>query len=216
MHLTSFNPYYLLAYHGARVFSLTYATVEVVGLENIPPGACVLAANHMSHIDPPLVGSCIEREIYFLARKTLGDIPGAGHVLKSSGKIIFVDLAKGNDLSAVKAMRSAVAGGDSVLIFPEGTRSPDGKMKEPKAGAGMLACSMGARVVPVRVFGAFDVLPRGRNIPVAGGKITVVFGKPMETAEFDPGKTHPERYLEASRRIMGAIAALNEPQCVIA
>lgn len=216
MHLTSFNPYYLLAYHSARVFALTYSTVEVVGLENIPDGACVFAANHMSHIDPPLVGSCIEREIYFLARKTLGAIPVGGYVLRESEKIIFVDLAKGTDLSAVKAMRSAVAGGDSVLIFPEGTRSPDGKMKEPKAGAGMLACSMGARVVPVRVFGAFDVLPRGSNLPRAGGKISVVFGQPLELSEFDPGKSHPDRYLEASKRIMTAIAALEEPAFTIA
>ncbi len=216
MHLTSFNPYYLLAYHGARVFSLTYATVEVVGLENVPGGACVFAANHMSHIDPPLVGSCIEREIYFLARKTLGDIPGAGYVLKESKRIIFVDLAKGSDLAAVKSMRAAIAGGDSVLLFPEGTRSPTGEMMAPKAGAGMLACSMGACVVPVRVFGAFDVLPRGHNLPRSGGRISIVIGKPMATAEFDPGKAHPERYLEASRRIMAAIAALKEPPRVIA
>ena len=220
MSVPSFNPHYLALYHGAKAFASTFGTLEVVGLENIPDTGCVFASNHMSHLDPPLVGSCIPREIYFLARKTLFDIPIVGHAISKSNAIP-VDLEKGMEVSTFKQLKSVALSGHSVLIFPEGTRSIDCEMKDPKGGTGMLACSMSLTVVPVRVFGAFDILPRGKLLPRSGAHVSVVFGKPLQPAEFDPavyapGKKHPDRYLVATKRIMAAIAALPEPERSIA
>ena len=106
-----------------------------------------------------------------------------------------------------------------MLIFPEGTRSASGEPGDPKGGTGMLACRMALKVVPVRVFGAFDILPRGRGVlsaSLAHCAISVVFGKPLTPADFDPGKANPDRYLEATRRIMATIAGLPELESAIA
>lgn len=209
--LQTWNPYYLALYHGARAFVSTFGTLDVVGAENIPDGACVFASNHVSHLDPPLVGSSIPREIHFLARKTLFKNPVFGHII-TKANAIPVDLEKGMEVGTFKRLKSLAASGESVLIFPEGTRSADGEIGDAKGGTGMLACSMHLTVVPVRVSGAYELLPRTSRFPVPGARVSVVFGKPLAPADFDPGKKHPERYLEATRTIMDAIAALKEPE----
>lgn len=211
MSLNSFNPCYLTLYHGAKAFASTYGTLEIEGIEHIPEEGCVFASNHVSHLDPPLVGSCIPREIHYLARKTLFKIPVVGHMIEQANSIP-VDLERGMDVTTFKRLKSIVAAGHSVLIFPEGTRSADGEMKDPKGGTGMLACSMGLKVVPVRVFGAFDILPRNKILPRAGARVSIVFGKPLEPAFFDPGKADRDRYMVATRRIMSKIAELREPE----
>lgn len=213
--LRTWNPHYLTLYHGARAFVNTFGTLEVVGAENIPEGACVFASNHVSHLDPPLVGSCIPREIHFLARKTLFKNPVFGHII-TKANAIPVDLEKGMEVGTFRKLRSLAATGESTLIFPEGTRSATGEQGDAKGGTGMLACSMNLTVVPVRVFGAYELLPRTSKFPVPGARVSVVFGTPLSPADFDPGKKHPERYLEATRTIMNAIAALKEPERAIA
>jgi len=213
--LQTWNPYYLALYFGARAFTNTLGSLEIVGTENIPAGACVFAANHVSHLDPPLVGSCIPREIHFLARKTLFANPVLGHII-ARANAIPVDLEKGMEVGTFKRLRHLAASGESTLIFPEGTRSASGEMGDAKGGTGMLACSMSLTVVPVRVFGAYDLLPRGSRLPVPGARVSVVFGRPLKPADFDPGKKHPDRYLEATKVIMEAIAALPEPERAIA
>ena len=83
---------------------------------------------------------------------------------------------------------------------------------EPKAGAGMIACKSKATVIPTRLFGTYEVFGRTDKAPKIGGHIHISYGQPMPTAEIDPGKAHPERYLEASRRIMAKIATLQAPE----
>lgn len=213
MPLKSWNPYYLAVYYGAQVFTKTFGSLEVVGEENIPAGGCVFASNHVSHLDPPLVGSCIPREIHFLARKTL--FKGAVGKVISNTNAIPVDLEKGLELSTFKSLLSLAGQGESVLIFPEGTRSATGEMQDPKGGTGMLACKLGLTVVPVRIFGAFELLPRGSSFPFPGARVTVVFGKPMLPTEFDPGKV-PGRYLVATQCIMDSVSRLEAPPVSIA
>lgn len=213
MPLQTWNPYYLAIALGAQGFTKTFGSLEVIGEENIPAGGCVFASNHVSHLDPPLVGSCIPREIHFLARKTL--FKGAVGKVISRTNAIPVDLEKGLELSTFKSLLSLAARGESILIFPEGTRSATGEMQDPKGGTGMLACKLGLTVMPVRIFGAYELLPKGATFPVPGARVTVVFGKPMTPSEFDPGKV-PDRYLIATRRIMDAVSALEEPPVSIA
>ena len=180
------------------------------GKENIPrSGPVIFAANHVSFYDPPAIGACLPRQINYFARDTLFQ-GGFGKVLLQIGTI---PVARENaEIKSLKAIFKSLKSDGAVAIYPEGTRSPDGQLTEPKAGAGMIACKSQATVIPTRIFGSYEVFGRSDKIPKIGGPIHVVYGSPITTAEIDPGKSHPERYLEASRRIMARIAALQPPK----
>lgn len=209
MILTSNNLVYKAVYHGTRAFAEVFATLEVEGWENIPTGACLFASNHQSMLDPPLIGSCLPREIAFIARRSLFDNPVFGSVIRAC-HAIPVDRGEA-DIGAIRVALAALAEGRGLLIFPEGTRSQDGEFGEAKAGAGLLACKSGVPVVPIQIRGARDVLPRGALFPVGGAQVRVRFGQPLMPAEYDPGEGAPGRTMEASRRILAAIKAL--PDC---
>ena len=102
-----------------------------------------------------------------------------------------------------------------MAIYPEGTRSADGQLAEPKPGAGMIACKSKATVIPTRIFGTFEAFGRHHKLPQLGGSIHIAYGRPMTIDQIDPGKDHPDRYLEASRRIMAQIATLEAPAVTI-
>lgn len=208
MILRSSNLAYHLVHAGSRVISETFATLECEGWEHLPEGPCLLAANHQSMLDPPLVGSCLPAEVAFVARKTLFENPAFGWVIRACHALpLDRDDA---DLGAIRRALAVLAGGRRLVIFPEGTRSADGGLLPAKAGAGLLAIKSGVPVVPIRIRGARDVLPRGGWLPVGGARIRIRFGRAMQASELDPGKGHPERFLEASRRILAGIASLED------
>ena len=205
--LQSNNPTYLITHHIARWFITLWGRVDVKGLHNIPPGPSILACNHQSHLDPVLVGGTLGKEIYFFARKTLFDKPFLGHLLRTCNTIP-VNRDAGSDISAFKRIFAALHNGHALLIFPEGTRSPDGQLQDAQAGIGLIACKTQAPVVPIRTYGTHALLPRGALIPRPRHPLTVIYAPPMSPAEYDPGKQHPSRYHEATRRIMARIAAI--------
>jgi 1-acyl-sn-glycerol-3-phosphate acyltransferase len=135
MILDSKNLIYKAVYHGARSFIEVFATLEVEGWENVPDGACLFASNHQSMLDPPLLGSCLPREISFIARRTLFDNPVFGFVIRACHSIP-VDRGEA-DIGAIRAALAALGAGEGLLIFPEGTRSHDGVIASPKDGAGL-------------------------------------------------------------------------------
>ena len=206
MILDSKNLIYKAVYHGARSLIEVFASLEVRGWENIPAGACLFAANHQSMLDPPLVGSSLPREISFIARRSLFDNPVFGFVIRACHSIP-VDRGEA-DIGAIRSALAALAGGEGLLIFPEGTRSHDGVMMEPKAGAGLLACKSGVPVVPIHIRGTRDVLPRGSLYPAGSARIRICFGQAMSPDEYDPGREHAERSLESSRRILERIKSV--------
>lgn len=206
MLLASRNLAYHLVYHGARLFTETFATVDAEGWDEVPNGPCLFAANHQSMIDPPLIGGLIPREIAFVARKTLFENPVFGGVIRAC-RAIPLDRGEA-DISAIRRTLAVLAEGRALLIFPEGTRSLDGELQAAKSGAGLLALKSGVPVVPIRIRGARDVLPRGAKWPRGGAHIRVRFGRAIPAAELDAGRGHDDRYGEASRRILAAIAAL--------
>lgn len=209
MILDSKNLVYKAVYHGARSFVEVFSTLEVEGWENVPTGACLFASNHQSMVDPPLLGSCLPREISYIARRSLFYNPLFGAIIRSCNSIP-VDRGEA-DVGAIRAALGALADNRGLLIFPEGTRSFDGIIKEPKAGAGLLACKSGVPVVPIHIRGARDILPRGAFVPTGAARLRIRFGKPLLPADYDPGAGAPGRSLEASRRILEAIKAL--PDC---
>lgn len=209
MPLVSDNPTYIGVYHVARWFAALFGRVDVSGLDNVPAGGCIIACNHQSFLDPPLVGSSLEKETFFFARKTLFNNRVLGHTLRTCNTIP-VDRDGGSDVAAFKRVFAVLKGGQSLLMFPEGTRSRDGQLQTAQAGVGLIACKTRVPVVPVRVFGARALLPRGSFFPRPGARLSVVFRRPLQPEEFDPGAQHPERFLEASRRIMHQIATAVE------
>jgi len=116
------------------------------------------------------------------------------------------------DVGAIRRVLQALHEDRAIVLFPEGTRSPDGLLQKPKAGVGLMACKSGAPVVPCRVYGSFEAFGKGAKIPRFGTPVTVVFGPPILAAEYDAADAGKERYQITSQRIMDRIAALPKPQ----
>src|SRR5437870_11828610 len=127
----------------------------------IQDGSVILAMNQESHLDPPLAGTTCDRAIYFLARRTLLEMPLLGWLLPKLN-VIPVN-QEGVDRSAIKALIRILKAGNGVLVFPEGSRSLDGKLQPAEPGLGLVIAKTLAPVVPMRIFGAHEALPRGRG-----------------------------------------------------
>lgn len=190
-------------------FFSTFYDYSVSGMENVPlTGSVIFAANHVSFYDPPAIGAKVQRHINYFARDTLF----RGTFGKALYKLEAIPVAREQaDVASLKAIFRALKNEGAIAIYPEGTRSEDGTLQEPKPGAGMIACKSRATVVPTRLFGTYEVFGRHHKLPKVGGPIHITYGKAMSIEEIDPGKEHPERYLEASRRIMAEITKLKCP-----
>lgn len=184
---------------------------EVTGSENLPrEGGFIIASNHASYLDPPFVGAQVPRQLCFFARKTLWKGGLISWWLDTVG-VIPVDREGGSDVTAIKRVLRALSENKALILFPEGTRSPDGKLRRPKPGVGLLACRTGAPIVPARISGSFEAF--GRTGPLRPGTpISVVFGRPLGPADYDDPSAGNDRYQRASERIMAAIAALEPPR----
>jgi 1-acyl-sn-glycerol-3-phosphate acyltransferase len=201
------NFYYWIGYHLSRLAGLLFFRLRVIHRERmIQTGPVILAMNHQSYLDPPLAGTACDRAIYFLARRTLLDVPLLGWVLPKLN-VIPVN-QEGVDRSAIKALIRVLQAGNGVLVFPEGSRTSDGTLQPAEPGMGLVIAKTLAPVVPMRIFGAREALPRSggrlRFVP-----ITVVIGEPIffTAADIQPGGK--DLYARLSNRVMKAIAALH-------
>lgn len=189
----------------ARGLARLLFRIEVRGTGHVPrSGPALIVANHSSFLDPPIVGGAAPRPLHFLAKTELFSIP-------LFGRLIFALNARpvrrdGTDPGALRTALRVLEAGQALLIFPEGTRGEEGTLREGKPGVGMLAVLSKAPVIPAYIAGTGRALPRGRRFPRLG-KIRVSFGPPLSFAgEGAPGRK--ERYREASRQMMAAIASL--------
>jgi 1-acyl-sn-glycerol-3-phosphate acyltransferase len=183
-----------------------YFRLESRGAEHVPrQGPVLLVANHSSALDPPLVGSACPRPLSFLAKAQLFAIPGFGALIRRLNARPL--RREGADAGALRTARRLLEEGAALLVFPEGTRGPEGTLREPKAGAAMLAVLTGAPVVPVFISGSGRALPRGGRLP-RPAKVWVTFGPPLAFERRAEGRK--ESYEAASRRMMAAIARLRD------
>ncbi|WP_404422286.1 lysophospholipid acyltransferase family protein [Nibricoccus sp. IMCC34717] len=213
-HQVDMDPLYgFSAYLFESLYGMCFGG-EIHGLANLPrQGGFIIASNHASHLDPPVVGCRLPRQVSYFARKTLWKKGLASWWLDGVGTIP-VDRDGGSDVTAIKRVLGALKASKVIILFPEGTRSPDGNLQPPKPGVGLLACRTGVPVVPARVFGSFEAFGRSGGIHL-GRSIHVVYGKPMAPAEYDHPADGKERYQRASERIMARIAAIELPRAVI-
>jgi CMP/dCMP kinase len=179
--------------------------LESVGSENIPErGPVLIVANHSSVLDPPLVGGASGRQLTYLAKAELFEIPLFRTLIRALNARPI--RREGADPSALRTARRVLAEGGALLVFPEGTRGEEGDIRSAKPGAGLLAVSSGAAVVPVYIRGSGRAWPKGRRLP-RPAKVTVTFGKPLR---FEAGRGGDRKalYEIASREMMNAISRL--------
>ena len=187
-----------------------YCSLEVVGRERVPAsGGVIIAANHVSYLDIPIVGCSLARRADFLAKAELFRHPVVGGVFRRLGGVPI--RREGVDRNALAEVERRLADGHVVVVYPEGTRSPDERLREPKPGVGMLALRTGVPVVPTYVAGTGEAWPAGARW-LRARPITVVFGEPMQWR----GRELPDidetaakrRYQRISQEIMDRIAEL--------
>ena len=176
--------------------------LSVVGSELVPrDGPVLLASNHLSVLDPPLIGCMLSRHLDYMAKTELFRIPGLGWLIRNLNAHP-VDRS-GSDSAALRLALRLLGEGRAVLVFPEGTRGAEGQLGTAHAGAGMLAALSGAPVLPVYIEGSGRALPRGAVVP-RPVRVTVRYGAPIRFAR-ERGRT---RYQEVSDQIMAAIGRL--------
>lgn len=187
------------------VFYIIFKAVnrlEVIGSQNIPEkGGVILAANHMSYLDPLLIGAAIKRRATYMAREGLFKIP----VLSAFVKSFSFPVRRDRPLpSTIKEAVKRLRGGELIVMFPEGSRSADGSLLDAKRGVGAIAAISRIPVVPVLIKGTDKALPVGAKF-LRPSKIAVIFGKPIEMDKEETDKKYRERI---SRDIIEAIRNL--------
>jgi 1-acyl-sn-glycerol-3-phosphate acyltransferase len=206
------NPSYFLGWSLFRLIFKIYFRWRVHHPERVPlTGPVILACNHASILDPPLVGAGLRRGINYLARESLFRFPGIGALLHS-WNAVPVDREGGGAAGLKKILDRLLAGG-AIILFPEGTRSHDGKLQPARSGIGLTVIKSDGVVVPVRVFGTYEAYGRKLRFP-RPYRVAVKFGGPMrfESLRAEAKTCSKARlkgiYQQVADEIMAAIAKL--------
>jgi 1-acyl-sn-glycerol-3-phosphate acyltransferase len=190
-------------------FNIFFRTKYVNG-RNIPKkGGVVVCPNHSSYFDPPLIGSVTFRRIFrFMARDTLFKNPIGGALITWMGA--FPVRRAAVDRKSWDIFVKLVQRGECVMLFPEGTRTPDGEIHEGKPGAGMLMYKARAKVVPVYAHGVYDAWPKGQKGPSLFKNITVIYGELMDMTDLYDLPEGKEVYQQITDRVMERIRGLKQ------
>jgi 1-acyl-sn-glycerol-3-phosphate acyltransferase len=183
------------------VFRLGFR-IRAFGRDNVPrQGPLLLASNHVSLLDPPVVGSAAPRPLHYMAKAELFRVPILGGLIRRLNA--YPVEREGADAAALRQALTLLRAGGALLVFPEGTRGVEGRLGAARPGTGMLAALSDAPVVPVYIQGTGRVLPRGASRPRTG-RISVWYGPPLRF----PRTRGREHYQEISDEIMAAIGRL--------
>jgi len=179
--------------------------VRIEGRQRVPAGACLFVANHTSSVDAPAVVGAIPRRVAILLKESLFKWPIAGQAFALAG---FIPVNRGDRDSAIASVEKAAESlrhGQSFLIYPEGTRSPDGRLQTFKKGAVVMAIKAAVPIVPVVCSGAHRVM-RKRSLRIHPGEIVVEFLEPIDSSKY----SFEERD-ELNDRVHDALAAALPP-----
>ncbi|MFC4022926.1 lysophospholipid acyltransferase family protein [Oceanobacillus longus] len=170
--------------------------IQIIGKENIPKtGPVIICSNHISNFDPPVVGITSPRDIYFMAKGELFEKPFLGKLLLG---IRAFPVKRGlSDRNALRKGLGILKDGNTLGLFPEGTRSKSGKLGKPLAGVGFFALRSEATIIPCAIIGPYKAFKR----------LKVVYGKPMDIQQFRTAKSSPQEMADA---IMQEIKVLQE------
>lgn len=175
------------------------------GEEHIPQtGGFIIASNHLSFMDPPVIGSCVSRPIYYFARDTLFRHRFSNALLTNLNGLPYKRDSEG-DASAMKKILRLLQAGEGLLLFIEGTRSADGQLQKPKPGIGLMACRTQVPVVPARIFNTHHILDHSNTRLNLTVNTSLMFGRPLMPEDYDHGPADPHRYMNAACCVAKAI-----------
>jgi 1-acyl-sn-glycerol-3-phosphate acyltransferase len=180
--------FYRLGRFCCKIYFLLFYHLTVYGTENIIPGKAIIASNHTSFLDPPMIAVCCPEEVYFLARKTLFSPFLLGSLLSKFNA--FPVNGTTQDLSSIKLICKLLEEKKKVVIFPEGMRSPDGELQPFKTGFGMLAMRCRAPIIPVYLEGCYEIWNRKQRFPKLWGRAICKIGQPI----------YPEQYAHLEKK----------------
>ncbi|MBU7582125.1 MAG: 1-acyl-sn-glycerol-3-phosphate acyltransferase [Nostoc sp. TH1S01] len=166
------EPFISLALYHAFKWSIVspvlhaYFRGKIYGVENVPQSdPLVVVSNHASYFDPPIVSNCVRRPVAYMAKQELFEIPVLAQAIKLYGAY---PVSRGSaDRNAIRAALECLENGWAVGVFLQGTRTPDGKITDPKKGAALLAAKAQAPILPVSLWGSEGILEKGSSIPRA-------------------------------------------------
>ncbi|WP_299427404.1 lysophospholipid acyltransferase family protein [uncultured Meiothermus sp.] len=191
----------------ARVLLQVLFGLRVEGSEKIPPeGPVILASNHISLVDPVVMGVACPRVVSYMSRDDVFEYPILRWLLP---RLYVIPVSRGSgDLGAVKAAIRTLKGGTAFGIFPEGRRSRTGSIEPFKTGAAAIALRTSAPIIPAAIIGSDKAWPVGKG-PRLRRPIRVVFGDPIA---LPPGKTDHQTLEEVTRQLEAAVTALLPPE----
>jgi 1-acyl-sn-glycerol-3-phosphate acyltransferase len=206
------NLSYRIGWRCFRLIFRYYFRWQVFCPERVPPrGPVILASNHASYIDPPLVGAGVTRHINFLARDTIFRVPVLSALLRS-WEVVPVDRDGGTGRGLKLILRRLDAGG-AIILFPEGTRTRHGELNPARSGIGLAVIKSEAPVVPARVFGTHQAFgphcwfPRPRRVMVKYG-FPLSFAALRKEAATCSKQRVKEIYQQVADEIMAEITRL--------
>jgi len=187
--------------------------LRTTGLENVPrDGAFIVVANHISLLDPLIIGSTAGqiagRLIHFMAKQEIRGWPVIGWLATQAG-VYFVRRGEG-DRAAQRLSLELLERGEPIAVFPEGTRSRNGVLGEPRDGAALLATRTGVPLLPVSIVGSNLLFRRGTRLP-RRSRVTVRIGEPFRLDRQPTGRIDRQELAAGTERIMRAIAVLLPP-----
>ncbi|MBM3198475.1 MAG: 1-acyl-sn-glycerol-3-phosphate acyltransferase [Chlamydiae bacterium] len=185
-------------------FAIVYRH-RIYGLDRVSAGAAILAANHTSFYDPPLLSISTPFEVHFLARKTLFDVPLFSWLIRKLNA--HPVSGKAQDVTVLKTVIRLLREGKKVIIFPEGHRSHSGELQPIKPGVALLLGKTDAALIPVYLYGTFRIWPKGKKVPRLWGKTACAFGEPLR---FPPGTPHEEVAKKLQEEILALKVFLEE------
>ena len=178
------DPLYWAGIKGVMFFVRAVGVrVQVVGRDRIPEGVCLFVANHTSSADAPAVVGAIPRRVAVLLKESLYKWPIVGQAFVLAQFIPVNRHARDSAIESVERATEAMRGGQSFLIYPEGTRSPDGRLQEFKKGAVVMAIKAGVPIVPMVCSGAHRVMEK-RSMVIHPGEINVEFLEPIDASKY--------------------------------
>lgn len=204
------NLYYLTTVIFCKYFFKFLCSSRIFGTENIPAsGKFIVAPNHLSHLDPPLVGvAFLSRELMFMARKTLFK-PGFWNWLLSHINVIPVDKENAAEIRSIKAAINYLKHDMGLVIFPEGTRSLNGEIGTAQPGLGFIAYKTKAPIIPVRILNTDKILQKNTTFPNFSQSTEVIIGKPVTFEEYSSKINHQDnKYQEIAEYILEKIKEL--------
>jgi 1-acyl-sn-glycerol-3-phosphate acyltransferase len=181
---------------------------EIYGVENVPAtGGAVVAPNHVSYLDPPIVAACLPRPTYFMAKRELFEVPFLGWFIHTHRAF---PVERGTaDTAALRHAIDVVRQGQLLIIFPEGTRSQDGTIGEGELGCALVAGRACVPIIPCAVVGTDRMLPRGARF-LRRARIYVAFGEPVSVMPDDQGRLTRAQLRAATEVLMSRLQALHQ------